>query len=515
MPKNNKITIARNIRMDRDYINVCDADILSVVNSNAVATATNYSFIRKNRRLKVAFTYAQAIQCNYMAFQNPDYANKWFFAWIDNIEYVGENTVEIEFTIDHFSTWWSSLTKQSVFVDREHVNSDGFGEHTLPEPVNPGTMISQNVVQRFFTSYQVAVFWLPAQINTSNFRYVDIDGLYSPVNINVYPCSVAGLGRLASDLSNTGGELATANIIAVNLIPTDFFDSLPSDFHFYGSHNSVTISNVMPKPTNLNGYVPVNNKCFMHPYTYLIADNGTNEKIYKYEKFANINNGAALNIAAFPEPNGACSIYPFNYDGITGANVAESLTLGDLPMIPYLTDAYAAWLAQKSSATQMQGVMSTLTGILAGGLHGGIPGALIGGGLGAAGAVTNYQVQEETARNEKDRVIGTNNISVDVVKGFLGFTLAQKSCIADDAERIDRFFSQYGYNVSICKTPNYTGRQYWNYVKINGIVGYGAIPEESRIIINSAVNKGLTIWHSHNNIGNYFIGGTKMQNPII
>lgn len=515
MPKNSKITIAKNIRVDRDYINVCDADMLTAVNSNAVASASNYSFIRKNRSVKVSFTYAQCVQCNYMAFQNPDYSNRWFFAWIDNIEYIGENTCQIDFTIDHFSTWWSSLNKTSVFVEREHVASDSYGLHTLPEPVKPDMMISQGVVQRFFSSFQVSVFWLPAQINTTNFMYIDIDGVYSPVNINVYPCSVAGLGRLASDLSNTGGELSNANIIAVNLIPTAFFDDLPSDFHFHGSHTSVTITNNMPKPVNLNGYVPVNNKCLMYPYTYLSADNGTNEKIYKYEKFSTIATGAVLNIAAAPQPNGAAAIYPFNYDGITGANVAESLTLGDLPMVPYLTDSYAAWLAQKSSAAQMQGVMSTLTGALAGGLHGGIPGALIGGGLGVAGAFSNYQAQQEYARNENDRVIGTNNMNMDMFKGLLGFTICQKCCKADDAERIDRFFSQYGYNISMVKVPNYTGRQYWNYVKINGSAGYGALPEESRVIINNALNKGITIWHSHNNIGNYFIGGTKMQNPII
>ena len=347
MPKNSKITIAKNIRVDRDYINVCDADMLAAVNSNAVASASNYSFIRKNRSIKVSFTYAQCVQCNYMAFQNPDYSNRWFFAWIDNIEYIGENTCQIDFTIDHFSTWWSALNKTSVFTEREHVASDSYGLHTLPEPVKPDMMISQGVVQRFFSNYRIAVFWLPAQINNSNFHYIDIDGVYSPHNLNVYPCTLGGIGALNNDLSNTGGELSNANIIAINLIPTAFFDSLPeySPYWFYGAHNAVTIVNNMPKPVNLNGYIPVNNKCLMYPYTYIVADNGTNEKIYKYEKFSNIAQGATLNISAAPQPNGTASLYPFNYDGITGANVAESLTLGDLPMVPFMTDSYAAWLA--------------------------------------------------------------------------------------------------------------------------------------------------------------------------
>lgn len=513
MPKNSKIYIASDIGVDRDYINVTDDNMLTVVQNHMIASANNYSFIRRNRSLKVNFTYAQCVQCNYMAFQNPDYSNKWFFAWIDNIEYVGENTVEIEFTIDQWSTWYSSLVKQSVFVEREHVNSDAYGTHTLPEPVKPDHMISQGVVQRYYDSFYLAVYWLPTQISSQNYNLYALDDRYfSPVNIYIYPASSAGVLVLQSDLI-TGGALANTNILAINLIPAAFLDDTTSK-EYSGRHNTVTQANNMPRPANLNGYVPVNNKCLIYPYTYLTVNNGNTEKVYRYEKFTNIAQGAAVNIVGGPVPNGAVAIYPFNYDGISGANVAESLTLGDLPMLPFAIDSYAAWLAQKSSSTVMQGIMSTLTGALAGGLKAGPMGAAIGGAGGAIGGIVNYMIQNESARNENDRVIGTSNIDIDMIKGMMGFTLAQKCCVADDAERIDRFFSQYGYNISMTKEPNYTGRDYWNYVKINGSAGYGSMPEEARNTINRILNKGTTIWHSHSYLGNYFVGGQKMQNPI-
>ena len=116
--KISKIILAANIKVDRDYIHVCDANMLDVVNNHAVVSANNYSFIRRNRSLKVHFNYSQILTCNYMAFQNTDYSNKWFFAWIDNIEYVDDNCVEISFTVDQFSTWWSSISKIPVFVER-------------------------------------------------------------------------------------------------------------------------------------------------------------------------------------------------------------------------------------------------------------------------------------------------------------------------------------------------------------------------------------------------------------
>ena len=86
-----EIILAKGIKLDRDYNNVLDyteVQMLELMRSNAhfVAGSTDYSFIRQTRGLiKTNFTYLQALQSNYIAFKNPDYANKWFFAFVDNI----------------------------------------------------------------------------------------------------------------------------------------------------------------------------------------------------------------------------------------------------------------------------------------------------------------------------------------------------------------------------------------------------------------------------------------------
>lgn len=515
MPKNSKIIIADNIRVDKDYINVFDGDMLTVVNSHIVASANNFSFIRKNRRLKVNFTYAQCIRANYIAFQNPDYSNKWFFAWIDSVEYVGENTVEIEFTIDVFSTWWSSITRLPVFVEREHVLDDVFGVHTLPEPVKADMLLNQTVVNKFYTDFSIVVFYTYNQISSADLGYALNDIYFTPCEVNRYDCNQTGLAALQSDLAY-GNSLNNANIIAINCIPNSFLPASARIIKNLPPLDTETDSVIMPLPVNLNGYVPVNKKCFMYPYNMLTVNNGNIEKTYKYEKFTNLaNTGAVFNISMGLLPNGAAAVYPFNYDGRSGANVAESLSLGDIPMVAFPIDSYGAWLAQKSSGTVIQGIMSTLTGAIAGGLKGGAVGAAIGAGAGLVGGVTNYIAQEEAARAEKDNITGTNNTDLDMVNSLMGFSFSQKCIKSDDAERIDRFFSQFGYNVSMVKQPNYIGRTYWNYVKINGSCGYGQLPEADREQINQILNKGTTIWHDHSTLGNYFAGGTKMENPVI
>lgn len=70
---------------------------------------------------------------------------------------------------------------------------------------------------------------------------------------------------------------------------------------------------------------------------------------------------------------------------------------------------------------------------------------------------------------------------------------------------IDDYFSRYGYKINRVKTPNLTGRRYWNYVEIGSTeeIGYGSVPSIHMHNINNACRKGVTIWHSHDNIGSY------------
>jgi hypothetical protein len=83
------------------------------------------------------------------------------------------------------------------------------------------------------------------------------------------------------------------------------------------------------------------------------------------------------------------------------------------------------------------------------------------------------------------------------------------------AQRIDQYFSRYGYKTNLLKTPNQTGRRYWNYVQIadnEDIVKSNnqaiSVPAKSADTINSIYRKGVTIWHDHANIGNYSLSNT-------
>lgn len=100
---------------------------------------TNQSFQRKNANtLRIEAKSENLNRCNYIMFQNTNYSNKWFYAFVVEVNYINDNTTEIVYELDVMQTWFFDFYLQQAWVEREHTSSDGLYEHTVPEtlPVN-------------------------------------------------------------------------------------------------------------------------------------------------------------------------------------------------------------------------------------------------------------------------------------------------------------------------------------------------------------------------------------------
>ena len=143
-----KIRICKGIKLDKEYNNVVNytvANLLALCESqdHLVASANDYSFIRARGTISTNFTYSDCLKCNYMAFQNKDYDNKWFFAFIDDVKFISDGCTEIEYTVDAWSTFYNDLTIDNCFVIREHTNNDAIGANTIPENLDVGQVICE------------------------------------------------------------------------------------------------------------------------------------------------------------------------------------------------------------------------------------------------------------------------------------------------------------------------------------------------------------------------------------
>ncbi len=80
-------------------------------------------------------------------------------------------------------------------------------------------------------------------------------------------------------------------------------------------------------------------------------------------------------------------------------------------------------------------------------------------------------------------------------------------CRVEFLKIIDDYFTRFGYQINRVKIPNITGRPAFNYIEIGTgeNFAYGEVPANSLDEINKIARSGVTIWHNHNNIGNYDI----------
>lgn len=518
---NSKIIIAQNIKMDRQYNNVLDygeTAMLNLVTSNAIAQANNYSFIRPTNSILVGFTYAQCLQANYIAFQNTDYSNKWFFAWIDEVIYRSDRSCEITYTVDSWSTWFDKWTTKQAWVIREHVNDDTIGINTVPENIETGDYISakrREVILNNPASYYIcmAVTELPdgtAPFNNTRVYNGVYGGLYYLAFTNATNCTNA-----IKIYQQTGKADA---INSVFMIPNNLSSVTDGDTYTW-TQGDVTTSVIYldesdtadtvgilnaSMPTNVGkSYIPKNKKLFTFPYSFMNLTNNAGSTIpFRYEDFA-IEDGARVIgfwIDACLTPGMSMKILPLFYKN-ENINYNFGLMCGKIPVCSWITDVYVNWLRQ-NELNAFLNISGSVVGLGTSLATGNVIGA-IGTGLNIANSVSSIYTKSLTP----DQASGnTNSGDVNFSESNDGAITLYYMTIKDEyAKIIDDYFTRFGYKINQLKTPNITGRPYWNYVQIGDgeSIGNGSVPSKFMKDIDNACQKGVTIWHNHSNIGNF------------
>lgn len=534
---NSKILLVKNIHIDRQYTNVLsysEAQMLELCQANLVAQADNYSFLRPTGSIMAGFTYAQCLQANYIAFQNPDYSNKWFFAWIDNVIYKGDKNTEITFTIDAWSTWFDKWQKKTCFINRQHVNNDTIGLHTIPENIDVGEVIQESITEdesygnNFGYWIAVASNWKIKDGSTGDEALESNKGTQNS-GITVYDNAVFGtqlffikITELSSFknlellLRRTNVDKHIEDVENIFILPNLAIKENKliqhsasvggQNFSFYTMGYDLTpekFNTVINKITTFSDYTPKNNKCFVYPYNYLfVSNNQGSNNIYKYEDFNSekciFENQFSISIG------GSGRIVPKNYKGMT-TNDDEALALGKYPTCGWSSDAFTNWLTQNS--VNMAVSLGLTTGAIASTIAtGGATAPIIAGAvMSIAGNVGNTigQFYQASLLPNIDGGQATGDVIWACNRNK--FTFRQMRVKTEYLKIIDDYFTRFGYAIKSLAMPNITGRKYWNYVEIGASeeIGYGEVPAKYMDTINNACRRGVTIWHNHANVGNY------------
>lgn len=542
---NSKLILAKNILLDKTHKNVLNYstnDMLTLLRSQGhiVGEASNYSFIQKGK-ISVGFTYNQCLTANYIAYQNPNYSSKWFFAFIDGVEYESNKSTIIYYTIDNWATWFDNLSFKPCYVVREHVNDDSIGANTTEE----GLAVQEFVCEQSDTDIGLgSMFWVGVLTNfnpADNTRFSGITiynrGVFGS-RLVLFPYNnVGNLEDLLAFITKTNtlshiDDIKDIFIIPYNLISPANLDyveftleGVEGTFGFYELNNytydAKTYDWEIDKTLSFNDYTPKNNKCFVYPFNYLYVTNNIGDSnIFKYEDFSN---SAKATFKVDLSLSIGCSgrIVPVNYKRVS-EYLDGAVSLGKYPTCQWSSDSYTNWLTQNA--------VNITTSFMNAGL------SMMSLGLTANNAVTNSTTPLQSAgmtlnpvaniANQiastigsfyqaqllPNRTAGTNTADVNFASNDTTFKVEHMRIKTEHLRQIDDYFTRFGYKVIRVKVPNITGRASFNYIEIGQgeRFAYGEVPPESLTEINMIAQNGLTIWHNHANVGNY-----NVNNPIV
>lgn len=127
IPQNSVLTLYTNVDISSKYnkqvVHQSKQAQTNYFNARVFKQWTNVSVMRNNRNtVKVPGTPGSLDRATYLSFRNPGVDDRTYYAFITNIDYVNNNTVELTFDLDFFQTYYLDATISETQIVREHLS---------------------------------------------------------------------------------------------------------------------------------------------------------------------------------------------------------------------------------------------------------------------------------------------------------------------------------------------------------------------------------------------------------
>lgn len=508
----------------------------------------HYTYQRYDKGiLRVEILADNLYDINYMMFKNTAFGNKWFYAFVDKVEYINDITTAIYYHIDEIQTWLFDWSFHQCFVERQHSTTDVIGDNIVTEPVEVGEYI-YNTYSELDEFSDMAIIVAIADVNEDSQFVADgnvYDGIYGACQLFAYTADTTGV-QLINAKINEYAEAPDA-ITGIYMIPKDLVERVSSGGSYtyinqnvklpYGSSGLYSKGKILDDVgTSLDGYYPKNKKLFTYPYNYQNVTTGEGQALaLRYEYFKDLT--ARVNISGNLSQPVQLICTPTNYKGVNKADgelstypnyIDEKIALTGYPICSWNIDTWRAWVSQNAIPMVISSVASASSLALAA-YTPAVTQDVATGMLSASGQPIVTQ-QTTPASFNPDKLVssfGINKIANDLTsmykasiasdqtkgnlasanalfaQGEYNFHHGRVSVNAQQAEIIDNFFTRFGYAQNKIMTPNIHARSVWTYVKTIDCTIDGDLPSDSEHTIEQIFNNGITFWANPSLVGNY------------
>lgn len=349
------------------------------------------SYQRKDNILRYPAHIDSIIEYNYCMYQNSNYGNKWFYAYITNMEYENDGLTNITLKTDVYQTWQFNLNFKKSFVEREHTNDDTVGSNIIDENLQLGEYVvnKKNYWLKdeaddggiYTPDNLVIVLGATENKDGQNQGGVQIDGIYSGLRYYSFHNDTDGINAL-NDWLTTYEEAGKSDAVkCLFMLPGNLITGADRDDHLsvgtnfvrqlYINNPEFDESSSLNKNINLqnsiiDGYIPKNNKLLTYPFQYLLVSNNSGtDVVYRLEDFYDedkVVQNPMFRIESCVTVSGSIRMIPLNFKGAS-ENDSEGINMGKFPVCNWDTDVFTNWLTQNGINIGLQLAGSAISAV--------------------------------------------------------------------------------------------------------------------------------------------------------
>lgn len=464
------------------------------------------------QRLERGYMMLQAkadelVAYNYCAFRNTRYSSKWWYAFVQRVEWVNNEVARVDIEIDVIQTWYFHTVLDSCFVERQHADHDVAGDNLLPESFELGEYVSTGVERSGVNLRELVIVVARAPKiwggQEAHFGYL-YSNTYSGLVYQTYPATVAGADQMGLDLW-TDYSSHPDSIVSIFMCPKVIAEALSNpaenDSNIISAANHATLNKYSEYGTTdiFDGFAFNNQKLLTYPYCFLYVTNGVgNAAVYPYEYF--LTDNCQFDLYGAMSPNPAGLLVPRFYKGAS-LNWDEGLQISGWPQCAWTSDTFRAYVAQ--IAASAVGGAASILGNAGLGVGVGVTGAAAvvtapaiapvaaGAAVAAIGSIVSAATK---AAIQPTQMQGSQQSSPVIAAGMLDYCFMHKKIRPEYARIIDGYWDAYGYPQRLEMVPNRTARRYFTYVKTIGCHVRGNISAETNKKICDIYDHGIRFW---------------------
>jgi len=474
----------------------------------------DYSYIRVNEnKIRVGLDANILYNANYLMFQNTSFGNKWFYAFVTNVEYVNNACTEITFEIDRIQTWWFDVQLRPSLVMRQHAVDDGLYVNCEPENFQDFALYTHyesNLLNDATLSFKYITItnghFTNNDTNPTNWVWATqgvVNNMYTTLETRVWENNTQGISDMRAYLNAIISGGREDDIIAVYAGPkVTSVSFLPENVGM----ETVSIPKTTLNANAFQGYVPKNNKLYNFPFCKLVLEKGGSSQDYAIEDFrTGTTSSQASNVqfkyAHIVVPGPQVLAFPVNYRGAVD-DYNAGMDISEFSQAPIQGDTFKMWLAQHGFGD----VMTTLGDLTNWGISSFRGSDFVGSKIDRRSLVQDVARIAGDALNQTmmpRNVHGLTKPSILTNLGEQTFWLKAKSLNYWQARQIDDYFTMYGYRENHVFVPNIHARQRWTYVQTADCKLVGYAPSDDLAFIADCFNSGITWWVNPSEVGRY------------